>query len=84
MMAHHEQKERDRFHLETTGRSDIRRVVHRTRVVGLAMKYTNGMWRAHSANDDVLSPKWFCTAAAVRKWFEQNPDATANQLAKKG
>jgi hypothetical protein len=33
------------------------------------------MWRPHSTEDEVLSEKWFCTAASVRKWFEDRGKA---------
>jgi hypothetical protein len=46
-----------------------------TTVVGLAIKYENHMWRPHSTEDEVLSEKWFCTAASVRKWFEDRGKA---------
>ena len=57
---------------EPTGQSDIRRIMREDRVVGLAMRYRNGLWKAHSPEDVTLSPLWFRSPAAVRKWFENN------------
>lgn len=59
--------------IESTGYSDVKRIMDGDAVYGMAVQYTSGFWAPHDAHTDKrLAPPAFKTANQVKKWFEEN------------
>lgn len=57
---------------QSTGFPDVKRVMRGPRVVGMALKLTNGNWRAADQSEMAVTPREFKTLRDLCRWFTEN------------